>query len=119
MRVPTLIWSHVVRGSDTPAAPQAAWVSPEQSKESGPVAPHTYGLPSCALRLLEGGEPLPLLSRHPVEYVLLLEVLLRVGGEEDRCRLAEAAGAVLLGRELAQYAPGLVEVLSPLGDLIE
>ncbi len=32
----------------TPAASHAAYMRPEQSKESGPVAPHTYGLPSCA-----------------------------------------------------------------------
>ena len=32
----------------TPAAFQAAWVSPEQSYERGPVAPQTYGLPIWA-----------------------------------------------------------------------
>lgn len=26
---------------------QAAWVSPEQSNEDGPVAPQTYGFPSA------------------------------------------------------------------------
>ena len=35
-------------GAETPAAAHAAWVSPEQSYEFGPVAPHTYGLPSWA-----------------------------------------------------------------------
>lgn len=39
---------YVVRGRVTPAARQAAWVRPEQSYAEGPVAPHTYGLPSWA-----------------------------------------------------------------------
>ena len=47
MRCPALIWVYVVRGSETPAERQAAWVSPEQSNEVGPVAPQTYGLPSA------------------------------------------------------------------------
>src|SRR5262245_6945521 len=45
-RVPAFTWSQVVRGRSMPAALYAAWVRPEQSKELGPVAPHTYGLPS-------------------------------------------------------------------------
>ncbi len=32
-----------------PADRYAIMVSPEQSKASGPVAPHRYGLPSCCL----------------------------------------------------------------------
>src|SRR5690242_5579192 len=32
----------------TPAARQAIMVRPEQSKESGPLAAYSYGLPSCA-----------------------------------------------------------------------
>ncbi len=32
-----------------PAARQACEVRPEQSNESGPTAPHTYGLPICAV----------------------------------------------------------------------
>src|SRR5579884_3618784 len=37
-----------VRGSCTPAAAHTCWVRPEQSNSPGPVAPHTYGLPSSA-----------------------------------------------------------------------
>src|SRR3954464_15271244 len=47
-RVPTPTCPPVVRGSVTPAALYAACVSPEQSQEFGPVAPHTYGSPSWA-----------------------------------------------------------------------
>src|ERR1019366_3286770 len=38
----------VVRGSGTPAAPQARIVSPEQSHPPGSAPPHRYGWPSWA-----------------------------------------------------------------------
>src|SRR5581483_5894656 len=44
---PSLTWVAVLREIPTRAAAQEAWTSPEQSKLFGPVAPQTYGLPSC------------------------------------------------------------------------
>jgi hypothetical protein len=44
--VPTRACSREVRGSATPAIAYERCTSPEQSYESGPVAPHTYGLPT-------------------------------------------------------------------------
>ena len=46
--VPTRACSREVRGSATPAIAYDRCTSPEQSYESGPVAPHTYGLPTWA-----------------------------------------------------------------------
>ncbi len=43
---PARIWSTVTRGIDTPICAYAACTSDEQSQASGPVAPHTYALPS-------------------------------------------------------------------------
>ena len=46
--VPAFFWLTVPAGIGTPAWAQAASISPEQSNASGPLAPHTYGLPSWA-----------------------------------------------------------------------
>src|SRR3954454_363545 len=43
--VPVLAWPTEVRGSETPATFQAAWVRPELWYEPGPAAPQTQGLP--------------------------------------------------------------------------
>src|SRR5690348_10191099 len=43
---PTNHCSRDVRGRAIPAAAYAHWVRPEQSNVVGPVAPHTYGMPS-------------------------------------------------------------------------
>ena len=44
--MPTRACSLEVRGSATPAIAYERCTSPEQSYEAGPVAPHTYGLPT-------------------------------------------------------------------------
>lgn len=40
-----------------PACAQACEVSPEQSNDAGPSAPHTYGLPSCAAAYVTAAPP--------------------------------------------------------------
>src|SRR5579875_1862019 len=67
-------------GSAAPAAAHAAIVSPEQSNEFGPEAPHTYGLPSCLSAYCTAALPLALpLSTIPAGTVVVPAMLLPLG----------------------------------------
>src|ERR1700712_3377879 len=56
---PTWDCAAEVRGRSLPACSKAYCMSPEQSKASGPVAPHTYGVPSfdSAASIAEAASP--------------------------------------------------------------
>src|SRR5450759_2402364 len=57
MCAPAYHCSAATRGSPTPARAYAHWVSPEQSKESAPTAPHTEGFPICRTACANAARP--------------------------------------------------------------
>src|SRR5205823_3702923 len=75
-----LAWAAARCGRPTPAAAQAPMVSPEQSHESGPAAPNTYGSPSWAsanwTALWATADPV---ITNPVGMVVVPATLLPVG----------------------------------------
>ncbi len=59
--------SWLVRGIARPAWAQACEVRPEQSNASGPSAPHSYGLPTCAAAYARAEPPAAVGVRAAVE----------------------------------------------------
>src|SRR6478735_131351 len=105
--VPAVDWLCETRGRSTPTVRNAAWTSPEQSHEFGPVPPETYASPTWdwANATTDAADPVALdeddddedddeaESEEPVEALSVVRSAGREARSAASCALASAAAS--------------------------